>query len=74
MTWNPATYMETRITVRQGQVDEWYLDYPFKVMPENPVSKADRAYWDRLNSPISDGTSLVLVHKPSNEVVLELTV
>lgn len=74
VTWSPAIYGETRITVRPGEVDEWFLDYPFKVLPENPVSKADRAYWDELNNPMSGGTSLVVVHRPSDEVVLELRV
>jgi len=74
MAWSPATYGETSFTVRAGEADEWSFAYPFKVMPENPVSKADRAYWDWLNSPIVDGTALVMVHRPSNAVVMELVV
>jgi hypothetical protein len=72
--WVPATYGATSFTVRPGEVDEWSTEYPIKVMPENPVSKADRAYWEYLNSPIVDGTTIVLVHRPSNEMVMELVV
>jgi len=74
MSWAPATYGATTFTVRPGEADEWSVAYPFKVEPENPVSKADRAYWDMLNSPIVDGTTLVMVHRPSNTVVMELEV
>lgn len=74
ITWTPATYGGTKIVVRPGEVDEYTLLYPFKVMPENPVSKAEQAYWERLNNPIVDGTDLVLVHKPTNTVVMEITV
>ncbi len=74
MDWLPATYGDTRITVRPGEADEWTLFYPFKVLPENPVSKAEQAYYDRLNNPLVDGSKVVLVHIPSNTVVLEFTV
>jgi len=74
MSWAPATYGATTFTVRPGEADEWSIGYPIKVEPENPVSKADRAYWDRLNSPIADGTTLVMVHRPSNAIVMEMLV
>ena len=73
MSWSPATYGATEITVRPGEVDEWTVPYPFKIMPENPVSKADKAYYDLLNNPVVDGTHLLLVHKPSNTIVIEYT-
>jgi hypothetical protein len=74
MTWSPATYGATEFTVRPGEPDEITFAYPFKVLPENPPSKAELAYWERLNNPVVDGTDIVLVHKPSNTVVLEFTV
>jgi hypothetical protein len=74
ISWSPATYGTTKFTVRPGEADEWSMPYPFKVLPENPPSKAEQAYWDRLNNPVVDGTDIVLVHKPSNTVVLEFTV
>jgi hypothetical protein len=73
MTWEPATYAATRFIVRPGEVDEWQMDYPFKVMPDNPPSKAEKAYWERLNNPMVDDTNIILVHKPTNEIVLEFT-
>lgn len=74
MTWEPATFGQTKFTVRPGEVDEYTMDYPFKVMPSNPPSKAEQAYWEKLNNPVVDGTDIVLVHKPSNSIVLEFTV
>lgn len=74
MSWVPATYAETRITVRPDEGDEWSMLYPFKVLPENPPSKAEQAYWKVINNPVVDGSRIVLVHKPTNTVVLELTV
>lgn len=74
ISWVPATYGGTRIVVRPGEADEFIYPYPFKIMPENPPSKAEQAYWERLNNPIVDGTDLVLVHKPTNTVVVEITV
>ena len=74
MAWSPATYGQTEFTVRPGEVDEYVLPYPFKVLPENPPTKAEEAYWERLNNPMVDGTDIVLVHIPSNEVVLEFTI
>lgn len=74
MDWLPANYGDTRITVRPGEPDEWTLFYPFKVLPENPVSKAEQAYYDRLNNPLVDGSRVSLVHIPSNTVVLEFSV
>ncbi|MCK4970607.1 MAG: type IV pilin, partial [Thermoplasmata archaeon] len=71
MDWTPANYGDTRITVRPGEFDEWSLDYPFKVLPENPVSKAEQAYYERLNNPLVDGSRIALVHVPSNTVVIE---
>ncbi len=73
MSWEPATYAGTRFIVRPGEVDEWQMGYPFKVLPANPPSKAELAYWERLNNPMVDGTDIILVHKPSNEIVLEFT-
>ncbi|UCC93507.1 MAG: type IV pilin, partial [Thermoplasmata archaeon] len=74
MNWSPATFGATEFTVRPGEADEWSMPYPFKVLPENPPSKAELAYWERLNNPVVDGTDIVLVHKPSNKIVLEFTV
>jgi hypothetical protein len=74
MSWVPSTFGTTKFTVRPGEVDEYVLNYPFKVMPENPPSKAEQAYWERINNPVVDGTDIVLVHKPTNTVVLEFTV
>ncbi len=74
MAWEPATYGLTEFTVRPGEADEYTYSYPFKVLPENPPSKAEEAYWARLNNPIEDGTDIVLVHIPTNEVVLEFTI
>ena len=74
LTWQPATYGGTVFTVRPGEADQFTYPYPFKVLPENPPSKAEEAYWERLNNPMVDGTDIVLVHKPTNEVVLELTI
>jgi hypothetical protein len=74
MAWSPATYGQTKFTVRPGEVDEFIMPYPFKVLPENPPSKAELAYWERLNNPIVDGTDIVLVHIPTNTVVLEFTI
>ncbi len=74
MGWVPAIYGDTRITVRPGEIDEWSLLYPFKVMPENPVSKAEQAYFDRINNPLVDGSWIALVHIPSNTVVIEFVV
>ena len=45
-----------------------------KILPENPPSKAEIAYWEWLNNPMVDGTDIVLVHKPTNHVVLEFTI
>lgn len=69
--WTPATYGQTEITVRPGEVDEVTIPYPIKVMPDNPVSPAEKAYWETVNNPVVDGTNLMLVHKPSNTIVLE---
>ncbi len=74
MDWTPANYGDTTITVRPGEFDEWSLLYPFKVLPENPVSKAEQAYYDRLNNPLVDGSRIALVHIPSNTVVIEFMV
>jgi hypothetical protein len=74
MEWVPATYAETRITVRPGEIDEWSLLHPFKVMPENPVSKAEEAYFEKLNNPMVDGSRIALIHIPSNTVVIEFEV
>jgi len=74
LAWEPATYGDTKFTVRPGEVDEYMMDYPFKVMPANPPSKAEQAYWEMLNNPIVDGTDIVLVHKPTNTIVLVFTV
>jgi hypothetical protein len=74
INWSPATFGSTKFTVRPGEVDEFTMAYPFKVLPENPPSKAEQAYWERLNNPVVDGTDIVLVHKPTNTVVLEFTV
>lgn len=74
MDWVPATYGDTKITVRPGEVDEWTFFYPFKVMPENPVSKAEQAYFERLNNPLADNSVIALVHIPSNTVVIEFMV
>ncbi len=73
MAWSPATYGATEIVVRPGEADEWTMPYPFKVLPENPVSKAEQAYYDVLNNPLSSGRELVLVHKPSNTVVADIS-
>lgn len=74
MDWTPANYGDTRITVRPGEFDVWTLPYPFKVLPENPVSKAEQAYYDRLNNPLVDDSVIALVHIPSNTVVIEFAV
>lgn len=74
MDWVPAIYGDTTITVRPGEFDEWSLLYPIKIMPENPVSKAEQAYYDRLNNPLVDGSRIALVHIPSNTVVIEFMV
>jgi hypothetical protein len=71
MTWVPATYGDTRIIVRPGEGDEWTLFHPFKVLPENPVSKAEQAYYDRINNPLVEGSIITLVHVPSNTIVAE---
>jgi len=74
MTWVPATYGGTKIVVRPGEVDEWTFFHPFKVLPENPVSKAEQAYYERLNNPLVGGSRISMVHIPSNSVVIEFMV
>ena len=64
-------YGDTRITIRPGEPDEWSMDHPFKVLPENPVSKAEQAYYDRQNKPRVDCSLSSLGHVPSNTVVIE---
>jgi hypothetical protein len=74
ITWQPATYAETEFIVRPGETDEFRYPHPIKVLPENPPSKAEIAYWEWLNNPMVDGTQILLVHKPTNHVVLDFSV
>ncbi len=62
-----------RFIVRPGEADEWHLDVPIHVHPADPLTAEEEEHYDGVINPLGDTDKIVVVHSPSNSVVLEFS-
>jgi FlaG/FlaF family flagellin (archaellin) len=59
--------------IRPGEVDEWHINVPVHVHPEDPLTSEEEEHYDNVINPLGDSDRIVVVHNPSNSVVLEFS-
>jgi hypothetical protein len=58
-------------TVRPGEADEWTDTQIFHTKAPQPLTPEEEAQYEELKRPLRSGDVISLVHKPSNQVILE---
>jgi hypothetical protein len=69
-SWHNGNH-KAEFTIRPGEVDEWTETHLFKTKNPEPITPAEEEVFEQLTHPLQGGDVVSIIHKPSNQVILE---